>query len=144
MKLFVGDGYTRNLYIKEEPGLYPAVRINGRVAPYEAAHEVLLAVEAEPDRAKKRKLYADAIAERINRWDALDDERKDAEGRPLWSPIVADASGTKLEVTALNAMKLPYPLFNKLRDMMLGLAPSAPNPVDDTEITPNSKGDEKN
>lgn len=140
MKL-IGDGHDRQFYIKGEDGLYPPTRFNGRYVAHHAAaliYAEALEFENKNDIAGANRVFASAMADRLTGWSYFDAD----DG--LWHPV-ADENGTKVQPTQETLGRyLPFKLFSRVRDVILGMSASDPDP-DKKDDNPHSREDnEKN
>jgi hypothetical protein len=118
MRPFIGDGHDSTFYIKGEAGLYPACKFSGRLMAHHQAAAVLR--DSEADKAKSDTVFSKAIAERLTGW-AYEDGGQ-------WKPF-DDNDGNKLAVNAANVGGLAFNLFNRLRDVILGIQPADVDPA---------------
>src|ERR1700722_6528479 len=109
----ITDGYTLSGYVKEEPGLYPAVRFKYR--PTTKMECVALFAnwkDLSPDDQAKRTVKA--LAKHLVSWDV-----KDCNGK-LANCKNSDVIGT-----------LPWQLFDRIGDIVTQSAKSDPDPDED-------------
>lgn len=112
---YIGDGYTEDGYIKEEPLLYGEVRFKYRPAMPEERSAIMERIDKAKDGPHSHRIAAAELKKHLASWD-LDKPNpkfKSEEQTPDESPRVA------LEITAANILGLRFKLYDRLMGIVI-------------------------